>query len=184
PASKLIDLKLRATVRLTRACLVRFRDRIIRVEGLVAEILESTTVKFVRAGFGDDVDYRPTRTSELRRKSILIHLKFLHGLFRELIRWPHAAATKRLAEEGVVIVNAIDLQAVESAALSAYREIAAPRIAHDPRREGCKVLKVTAVNGQVFNRRLIDSGGHGGTCRLHQRHRLSNGDGGCRAPDR
>ena len=119
-------------------------------------------MKLVRARLGDDVDDRAARAPELRREAVLINLKLLHRLFRELIGGPHAAAPQCLTEESVVVVHAVNLQTVQSAALPADREVAAARVAHHTGRERGEVLEVAPVDRQVVNRALIDRRGDRG----------------------
>src|SRR5207249_7140876 len=130
---------------------------------------ESAAVEFVRTGLGNDIDYGSPSPAKLRRKAILIYLEFLYRFFRKLIRRAHAAAAQGLSEEGVVVVYAIDLKAVECSALAANGQVAAARIANYGRRKRCKILKVTSVNWQVINRFLINSRGNGGTRGFHNR---------------
>src|SRR5205085_1251043 len=140
----LVDAKRRTYVSLAAPRLVSLRDGIVRVQSLVAEELEEAAVEGVRAGLRDDVYDRAARAPELGGEAILVDLKLLHGLFTELVGRAHAAAPERLTEEGVVVVNAVNLEAVECAALPADGEVAAARVAYDAGRERREVLKVSA----------------------------------------
>ena len=100
------------------------RIGVLRIQRFVAEEFESAAMTFVRAGLRDDIDDRAAGAAELSRKAVLIHLKFLDRLFGKLVRRARARAAERLAEESVVVVRAVDLQAVERAFLSADRQVA------------------------------------------------------------
>src|SRR5688572_28537868 len=123
---------------------------------------------FVSAGLGDHIDDGTAGTAELSRKAVLIHLKFLDRLYRKLVWRARTGAAERLAEESVVVVGAVDLQAVESSLLSSNRQVACARwFAHHSRRQGREVEKVATVDRQVFNCALVDDRGNRSTRRLN-----------------
>src|SRR5262249_25466771 len=79
----------------------------------------------------------------------------------ELIwRAARSGATQRLAEEVVVIVYAVNLDAVERAALSAERQVAEPRrVAHDARSERDKIEEIATIDRQRSNLLFTDRSG-------------------------
>src|SRR5260370_3017939 len=84
--------------------------------------------------------------AELGGISVGIDLKFLHGVFAELVRSAaRPRAADRLTEKGVVIVGAVDDEGVKSAALSGKADIATANIEGDTWSEEHKVDEVAAV---------------------------------------
>jgi hypothetical protein len=171
--AELVDLLRRSLVAVEPSPAVEVRAllsldvRRVGVQRLVAEILEDAAVEIVRARLRDDVDDRAARAPELRRKAVLVDLKLFHRLFRELVGRAHARASERLTEEGVVVVRAVNLQAVQSSLLAADGEVALPRrVAHDAGRERGEVQIVATADGQIFDVALVDRRRDGGARRL------------------
>ena len=48
-SAELIDLEFGSPVRLTRAKLIGFHNRIVRVQGFVAKVFKRATVEFIRS---------------------------------------------------------------------------------------------------------------------------------------
>src|SRR5438552_4019956 len=108
-------------------------------------------MKLVRPGLCNNVYDCAARATEFSGKAILIYLEFLNRLFRKLVGWPNASAAQRLAEKAIVIVNAIYLKAVQSASLSAHRQVAAARVSDYSGCQRRKILKVAAVDRKVLD---------------------------------
>src|SRR5260370_40926929 len=83
-------------------------------------------------------------------------LKFLPRVFAELVRSAaRSSAADRLAEEGVVVVRAVDNEGIESAALSGKADIAAAYVEGDAWSKKHEINEVAAVGGGVFNRHIV-----------------------------
>src|SRR5260370_28494494 len=88
-------------------------------------------------------------------------LKLLRGVFGELVRrGDRSSAADRLAEEGVVVVRAVDNEGIESAALSGKADIAAAYVEGDAWSKKHEINEVAAVGGEVFNRHIVYRGAH------------------------
>src|SRR5581483_3553539 len=87
---------------------------------------------------------------EFGREAVGVDLKLLHGVLAELVRGAaRPGAAERLAEKEVVVIHAVNLDAVERALLAAEGEVAAARVAHDAGRQRDEVQEVAPVNGQL-----------------------------------
>src|SRR5204862_7817662 len=132
----------------------------VGVHRFVAEVLESRAVEFVGSALSDNVDYAAARAPDFGRVAIGRDLKFEDRILAEAVRVAAGSgAASRLAEEHVVGIRAVDLQAVRSAALPAETDIAsAGWIAHHAGREQREVEEVAAVDRQVGDRPFIGDG--------------------------
>ncbi len=98
------------------------QEGVAGVEGAVAEVIESGAVKFVGAGFGDDVDHGAAGASGFGGDGIGRDAEFLDYFIRKLIR--RAISAAGLGEEGVVVVSAVNQVAGLEAANAAECEVA------------------------------------------------------------
>src|SRR6185295_3403594 len=88
-------------------------------------VIESRTVEFVRAALGDDVDETAARAPELDRGAVGDDGELFDRLLRDGERRPVLGAADRAAEEGVVVIDAVDRDVGVDAALAREREVAA-----------------------------------------------------------
>ena len=94
----------------------------------------------------------------------------------ELVRRAaRAGAADRLAEERVVVVGAVDDEAVQRAALAGEADVAGAHVGRDARRQQRKVDEVAAVDRQVPHRRFADRGAHLRFGRFENRRRRDHG---------
>src|SRR5262245_1604579 len=92
----------------------------VGVERSVAEEVEGRAMKFVGAGLGDHVDRAAGGPPELGREAVGVDLKLLHRVLAELIGGSaRSCAAQRLAEEQIIVVHAVNLDAVERTFLPA-----------------------------------------------------------------
>src|SRR5439155_9460741 len=111
-------------------------DHIIGIERFVTVEPETRSVQLVGPGFRDHVDNGAARPAELCGVSIRIDLKLLDGILAELKgRSPGTGAPGRLTEEGVVIISAVDNEAIHCSALTGEADVAGAHIASHARRE-------------------------------------------------
>ena len=118
-------------------------------ERTVAEVVERGAVQVIGAGFGDDVDDGAAGASLLGAVGIGGDAELLHDFGGELVG--SAIASASLGEEGVVVVAAIDQEAVLESANAAEGKIAigggsqAARILGDAGGEQREVGEAAAV---------------------------------------
>ena len=118
-------------------------------------------MKCVATGFGDDVNHCSASMAELGGITAGIHLEFLYRIFAELIgSAPRSSAADGLAEEGVVIVRAVDDEGIEGAALACKADVATAYVEGDAWGEEDEIDEVAAVCGEVFNGHIIHRGAH------------------------
>ena len=134
-------------------------------------------MQIIRAGFGHHVDDGAAGPAKLRRVSIRVHLKFLYRILAEL-EWRTAGSgtSGGLAEECVVIVCAIDDQAVHRSALAGKTDVAGADIASHAGREKNEVDEVTAVHRKVRDCPVVNGGTHLCSSRFHHRNFFSYGN--------
>src|SRR6266581_2996776 len=85
----------------------------------------------------------------------------MHRNFAELVgSAARSSAAGGLAEEGVVVVGAIDDEGIESAALPSKADVAAANVKGDAWSEEHEIDEVAAVCGEVFNGYIIHHGAH------------------------
>ncbi len=131
----------------------------VRVQVLVPVELEHRPVEVVRARLGHDVHDGASRASVLRGVGVPVHLELLDRVLAELVGGAAGAgAPEALAEEGVVIVRAVDHDAVERPALAREADVAGTGVARDPRGGEHEVDEVPAVDGKVADRPLVHRG--------------------------
>ena len=103
-------------------------------------------------GLGDDVDHGAAGAAVLGRERVRVDLELLHRVLAELVRRAaRAGASGRLAEERVVVVGAVDDEAVERAALTGEADVARADVARDTRREQREINEIAAVDGKVLD---------------------------------
>src|SRR4051794_15411467 len=152
-------------------------DVVVRVVAAVAQKVERGAVELVRARLGNDVDDAPARAAVLGRVGVGVDLELLHGVLRKLVRRAaRAGAAERLAEEGVVIVRAVNDERIQCAALAGEADVAEAYVAHDAGRGQREVDEAPAVGRQVLNRSLANHRGHRGAAGIDQRCRGGDGD--------
>ena len=105
-----------AVVRLER------EKRIGRAERTIAQIVERCAVHVIRAGFRHHVDDRAARASLLGAVGIRRDAKLLHHFGGEMIG--RAITSARLRKECIVVVAAVDQEAVLKSANAAEGKIA------------------------------------------------------------
>ena len=146
-----------AIVRLER------QEGIVRAEGTVAEIIESRAVQVIGAGLGDDVDDGAAGAALLGAVSGGGDAELLHDVGGDFVGG--AIASARLGEESVVVVAAVDEEAVLESANAAEGEIAvgggieAARILRDAGREQGEVGEAAAVQGEIVQGALVEQRG-------------------------
>ena len=93
-------------------------------------------MKIVGAALGDYVEHAASGASDFSRIPVGRHLIFLNGVLTESVRAAASSgAAHRLAEERIVGIRSIHLEAIRSAALAAEGKIARPRgVVHHARR--------------------------------------------------
>ena len=135
---------------------VDFIDGIVGVQALVAKEFKGRTVEIVATGLGDHVDHRTACVAEFRGICVGIDLEFLHRVFAKLVRSAaRSGAADGLAEEGVVVVRAIDDEGIESSALAGKADIASANVEGDAWSEEHEIDEVAAVGGEVFDGDII-----------------------------
>ena len=149
---------------------VQLVDRVVRVQSLVSEELEHRSMKFVAARFRDDVDDRAAGSPVLGGERVGVHLELLHGILAELVgRAPRTGAADGLTEERVVVVGAVDDQAVQRAALAGEADVAGAHVAGHAGREQREVDEVATIDRQVLYGDLVDGRTGARTARLDDR---------------
>ena len=155
-----------------------FIDRVVGIQALVAKELKGRAVEIVSAGLGDHVDHSAASVAELSGICVGIDLEFLHRVFAELVRsTARSSAADGLAEEGVVVVRAIDDQGIESAALSGKADVAAAYVEGDTWSKEYEIDEVTTVCGEVFNGHIVHRGAHLTTGGFDDGGFIGDGDG-------
>ena len=145
---------------------------------LVAIELEDRPIEVVRARLRDHVDHGAAGAAVLGGVAVGVDLELLHGVLAELVRRAAGAgAAEGLAEEGVVVVGAVDDDAVQRAALAGEADVAAARILDHARRGQDEVDEVAAVDGEVLDRLVVDDRGDFRLRRLDERGRRGDGHG-------
>src|SRR5262249_26667237 len=92
----------------------------VGVERAVAEEVEPHAMKFVGTGLGDHIDRAAGGPPELCREAVGVNLELLPRVLAELIRRAaRSRAAQSLAEEEVVVIHAVNLDAVERTFLPA-----------------------------------------------------------------
>src|SRR5262249_44896825 len=118
----------------------------VGVHVAVAQIVERRAVKIVGAGLGDHVGDRSAGASELGGIAVAIDLELFHGIDAELVwRSSGAGAAHGLTVEVVVVVAAVHLEIIESAAQTAKAQIAGAHIGCDARGKQEEFQKVASV---------------------------------------
>src|SRR5207249_5708534 len=126
-----ISAELIEVIRRLRAT-VNFIDRVVGIEAPVAKEFKGRAVEIVGAGLGDHVDHSSAGVAKFGGISIGIDLEFLDRVFAELVRSAaRASAADGLAEEGVVVVRAVNDQGIYSAALPGKADVAAAHVEGD-----------------------------------------------------
>ena len=152
-------------------------DQRIGIQTFVPVKLECSSVEFIGATAGDDVDHAPAGAADLGWERTGIHLKFLDRILAERVGTKTGPA-RRLAEEEIVRVRAVHQQRIVRAALAAKGEIAAAsRILNHTGRQNGEIDEVSAIDGQVDNRPGVDGRGNIRTRGFDQRDFLSDRHG-------
>src|SRR5262245_51485635 len=115
----------------------------------MTQVIKSTAVYVVRAGFCNDVDHAPSCAAILSVRTGGHDLKLFDGVHRDVDG--SALAAGLFTEKAVVIVAAVEAYVVKDAALPGEIDlvtVGALRNAH-PRRQGQQVLKFSAKDGRV-----------------------------------
>ena len=157
---------------------VDFIDWVVGIQASIAEEFKGRAVKCVATGFGDHVNHRSASMSQLGGITAGIHLEFLYRIFAELIgSAPRSSAADGLAEEGVVIVRAVDDEGIEGAALACKADVATAYVEGDAWGEEHEIDEVAAVCGEVFNGHIIHRGAHLTTCCFDDGGFIRDGNG-------
>ena len=116
-------------------------------------------VQAVGAGLGDHVDEPAGAASEFGGRAVGHHLHFLDGV--QAHGKGGALAAALLAEEGIVVVGAIDGDVVVDALLPVDGDLVAIGSLHDGDAggEGNQAEEVASVIGQIFDRSRVEVGG-------------------------
>ena len=153
-------------------------DQVDRVQRLVAIELEELAGRRVRARFGHHVDYRTAGPAVLGRVRIRVHLELFHGGRAELVGGAaRPGAADRLSEERVVVVGAVDDEAVEGAALAGKADVAGTHVGSDAGCEQREVDEVAAIDREIADGRFVDRRAHLRPRRLDDRRFAGDGDG-------
>src|SRR5262249_45743352 len=109
---------------------------------------------------GHDVGDRAACPAELRRVAAAIDLKFLHRIDAELIRrTAGAGAAQGLTVKVVVVVAAVDLQAIEGPAKPAETQVAGPELGGGARGEQEKFEETPPVGSESGDLAVVDGSG-------------------------
>ena len=132
-------------------------------ERAVAHVIEIGSVKTVGPGFGDHIHHRAAGASQFGAVGIGGNAELLHHFVGKLIGRAVAAAS--LAEEGVVVVAAIDQVAGLEAANAAKSQIAvrarsqAARVLRDAGSKQREIGEAPAVQRQFVDGAFVDQRG-------------------------
>ncbi len=146
-----------------------------RVQAIVSEKLEHISERLVRSGARDDVDDPARGFAKLGGVRIRQHLKFLDRFLAE--RGSHRA------DDGVIVVHAVDHDVVRASALTAKRQARRRRCAllggaieRHARRDHAEAEEIAAVGGQRVDLFLTDDRGDRRLRRIDHRRPRSNHD--------
>src|SRR6266581_4098705 len=102
----------------------------------------------------------------------------MHRNFAELVgSAARSSAAGGLAEEGVVVVRAIDDEGIESAALASKADVAAANVKGDAWSEEHEIDEVAAVGREIFNGHIIHRGADLTTGGFDEGRFIRDGDG-------
>ena len=155
-------------------------ERVGGAECAVAEDNRTGAVRWLEPGFRDDVDDGSAGAAEFGAIGVGGDAKLLHGFGGEIVRL--AVASAGLGVEGVVVVAAVDEEAVLESSNAAEGEIAiggrgeAARILRDAGGEQGEIGEAAAIEGKVSNGALIEQGGDGAGLGLDKSGGAGDGD--------